>query len=286
MEYTFIRNYRDDQALRKSFSTLAKKIFGIDFEKWYESGGWNHNYIPYSFRWGNEIIANVSVNTMELMIQGKRHKAIQIGTVMTDPLHRRKGLAAGLMERVIEDFDSGYDLFFLAAEEDAVPLYEKLGFRKIEAKRFVIDAEYYRRLEKPLERVEMPLEKLLELKGKADPMSLVLSAVSDEHILAFYYVHGFSRCIYKIGSECYAIFEIEKDVLHLYDILSTEKFFIERIIEMITPVGIKSVECHFTPPLDTKGLRILEDSEGGWMIRSRGETGFPEISVYPEISKA
>jgi len=85
MEYTFVRDYRDDDALRKSFSQLAKKTFGIDFERWYDCRGWNSHYIPYSYRWGNEIMANVSVNTMELVINGKKHRAIQIGTVMTDP---------------------------------------------------------------------------------------------------------------------------------------------------------------------------------------------------------
>ena len=286
MEYTFVRNCRDDETLRKSFSSLAKRTFGIDFEKWYESGGWNRNYIPYSFRWGDEIIANVSVNTMELVIRGKRHKAIQIGTVMTDPQHRRKGLAAGLMKRVMEDFGGSYDLFFLAADEEAVPLYERFGFRKIEAKRFVIDTKHYRRAEKPLQRENMSLETLLELKGKAVPVSEILSAVSDEHILAFYYVHGFSECIYKIEGDIYAIFEMEGDVIHLYDVLSTEEFSLENIIGIIAPMNIKSVECHFTPPLDTEGLHILEETEGGWMIRSEGETVFPEISVYPEISKA
>ncbi len=286
MEYIFVRSYRDDEILRKSFSRLAKKTFGIDFEKWYESGGWNQNYIPYSFRYGNEIVSNVSVNTMDLVIQGKRQKAIQIGTVMTDPLHRRKGLAADLMKKVMEDFEGEYDLYFLAADEEAVPLYERFGFRKIEAKRFIIDTEHYRKLEKPLGHIEMNIGVLLDHKRKSRPLSEILSAVSDEHILVFYYIHGFSKGIYKIGSDTHVIFELEGEVLHLYDILSTEDFALEKIIEMITPENIKSVECHFTPPPETEGLSIIEEMEGGWMVRSDGKAAFPEISVYPEISKA
>lgn len=286
MEYTFVRDYRDDESLRKSFSRLAKKTFGIDFERWYDCRGWNSHFIPYSYRWGNEIIANVSVNTMELVISGKKHRAIQIGTVMTDPEHRGKGLASGLMKRVMEDFGDSNDLFFLAADEAAVPLYERFGFHKIGAKRFVIDTELYRHTENLIEKADMSLKTLLELKGKAVPVSETLSAVSDEHILAFYYVHGFSESIYKVSSDTCVIFEMEEDVLHLYDVLSRKEYSLEKIIEAITPENVKSVVCHFTPPLETAGLHILDETDGGWMIRSDKETVFPEISVYPEISKA
>lgn len=286
MEYRFVRNYRDDDMLRKSFSQLAKKTFGIDFEKWYEAGGWNQHYIPYSFQKDHEIIANVSVNTMELVIHGERCQAIQIGTVMTDPLHRRQGLARNLLKRVFEDFDHEYDLYFLAADEEAVPLYERFEFRKVEAKRFLIDTRNYRRALHPLVSTEMSLEQLLDHKSIAKPLSDTLSAVKDEHILAFYYVHGLSKCLYEIGKDTMVIFEIEKDVLHLYDVLTPVEMSLEKIIEMITPVHVSSIECHFTPPQKTEGLRVLEDTEGGWMLRSPKETAFPEISVFPGISKA
>ncbi len=84
----FTKHYKNNDRLRTSFFKLAADTFDIDFERWYQQGGWSEHYIPFSFVDGNEIVANASVNTVELVISGQRKKAIQIGTVMTHPDYR------------------------------------------------------------------------------------------------------------------------------------------------------------------------------------------------------
>ena len=83
--YEFIKDYKTNDQYRLSFNNLAMETFGIDFETWYQQGHWNENYICYSYLKEDRVISNVSLNTMELMLDGKKQKAIQIGTVMTDP---------------------------------------------------------------------------------------------------------------------------------------------------------------------------------------------------------
>ncbi len=79
-----IKNYRDNEMLRKSFNALAMKTYGLDFEDWYQNGYWGEAYTPYSIVEEGKIVANVSVNTMDFILDGSRKHVIQLGTVMTD----------------------------------------------------------------------------------------------------------------------------------------------------------------------------------------------------------
>lgn len=286
MEYQLVKDYKGNETLRKSFSRLAKETFGIDFVKWYDAGGWNSNYIPYSFSHDNRIVANVSVNTMQLMILGEVHKAIQIGTVMTEKSHRGQGLASRLIERVLKDYDGEYSFYFLAADEKAVPLYKRYGFSPIKTERFILDTSCYNKREKPLVHDIISIEDLLEYKRTTFPLSTKFSAIGDEHILVFYYVHGFDQFIYKLSDNTVVLFEMEGNELHLYDVFSKKKPDLKEIIEKILPENAEKIVFHFIPDGDLEGLRTEEDPEAGWMIRDLENNKFPKGLSFPEISKA
>lgn len=100
-------DYKDDEVLRKSFNALAIETFakGLDFEPWYQEGYWNNRYICYSFVDDNQVVSNVSANRMVICEDGVLKEAIQIGTVMTHPDYRKRGLASKLIHRVLEDLD-------------------------------------------------------------------------------------------------------------------------------------------------------------------------------------
>lgn len=283
--YQFIKDYKNNNHYRLSFNNLAKETFNIDFESWYQQGFWSENYICYSYLKDDEVISNVSLSTMELIIDGRKQKAIQIGTVMTNPTYRRQGLAYQLMQKIFEDYDSKYELYFLAADNEAISLYEKCGFEIIDENKYVIDLTGYQKLEKQLEPIDVPAKKILELKRQSQPLSNVLSARGDEHVLMFYYTAGFSSSIYRLQSDVYVIFEIEGDVLHLYDILSPMKVNLQSLIEQITPNDVKTVNCHFTPDQPIKNLKSSVDLPSSWMIRTLSNSGFPKLARFPRISQ-
>jgi GNAT superfamily N-acetyltransferase len=170
MEYSFIKDYKHDLKSRASFCRLAKDTFGIDFDGWFSQGYWNENYICYSMEYGGEIISNVSVNLIRLIMDGRETDAVQIGTVMTHPEHRRRGLAKSLLERAIGDFSGRYTFFFLAADKAAVPLYESCGFETARTYKNEIDLAGYRRAAKALESVEVQSRELLEAKRASMPL--------------------------------------------------------------------------------------------------------------------
>jgi predicted GNAT family N-acyltransferase len=56
----------------------------------------------------------------------------QIGTVMTDPEYRGKGLAAELMNRVIGQYENESEAFYLFANDTVLDFYPRFGFRRME----------------------------------------------------------------------------------------------------------------------------------------------------------
>ncbi len=281
MGYTFIKDYKHNDKMRLSFCSLAKDTFGIDLETWYNRGFWNDNYVCYSFEYGGEIVSNVSLSTMNLIMDGRQRPAVQIGTVMTSSAHRGKGLAKELLERAISDYQR-CGFFFLSAAEKAVPLYKGCGFETVSACRNFIDLTGYRRAEKPLLPVNVSAEELLAAKRRSAPLSRILSAAGDEHILMFYYLNGFAKHIYKPWPDTYAIFMTEGNTVRLYDVLSPGKIELAALLERIAPAFIREVECCFTPDSETMGISSLPDIEAGWMVRGGS---FPEGSCFPKISE-
>ena len=283
--YQFIRDYKNNNKYRMSFNNLAKKTFGIDFEAWYQQGFWDDNYICYSFIKDDEIVSNVSLSTMELIIDGKIQKAIQIGTVMTDPDYRRQGLAYQLINKIIEDYVEIYEMFFLAADDEAVPLYNKCGFKSSIENQYIIDLTGYRLLDKPIEPVDISPNSLLEIKKQSKPLSDILSAKGAESILMFYYTHGFRNHIYQPHDDVYVIFEIKGDMLHLYDILSPRQINLQELIEEIVPKEVGRVFCHFTPDQPIKNLESHIDKNSSWMIRTKSNKEFPKSARFPRIAQ-
>ena len=58
------------------------------------------------------------------------HRWAHIVNVYTEPLHRRRGLARGLMQTLIDWCSAnGYERVTLTASDEGRPLYESMGFR-------------------------------------------------------------------------------------------------------------------------------------------------------------
>ena len=127
--YQFAKLDRNDPQLRASFNTLAEATFGLNFEGWYQNGFWGDNYQPYSMVLDRKVVANVSLNRTDLVIGGRRRKIYQLGTVMTAPEHRNKGLIRAIMAEIEKDTVDA-DGVYLFGNDSVVQFYPKFGFRK------------------------------------------------------------------------------------------------------------------------------------------------------------
>ena len=85
---------------------------------------------PYVLADGDRVIANVSVNRMDMLWRGQAKQYIQIGTVMTDEAYRGKGLSKFLIETVLHDWKDRCDAIYLFANRTVLDFYPKFGFVK------------------------------------------------------------------------------------------------------------------------------------------------------------
>jgi len=101
IEYIYNTQVKENANIRLSFNELSQKTFGLSFEKWYQDGCWQDAYIPHVLIHNDKVVSNISVNIIDLEIQGQPKRYIQIGTVMTDCKYRNRGLSRKLMEKIL-----------------------------------------------------------------------------------------------------------------------------------------------------------------------------------------
>lgn len=296
---TFVKDYKNDDGLRQSFDALAKNTFGISFEAWYQNGCWDDNYINYSFHDAGKIVANASANRMTIKMKGVKEtvSAIQIGTVMTDPAYRRKGLAYALIQKIFEDFDAEVSLYYLAADLDAKPLYEKCGFVEIPETcyHYVMPANQHSESSSSLtlNKTTLSLEAFLHWKRNAMSKGCAFDVEDDAHIAAFYWFHGIKDKLYTLGDDCLIIADISEDgrKLTLLDYYVMDARSLESILKAISGMSenqIEKVDFAFdmTGVQLSEPLESLKEEKSGWMIRTLGDVRFPETFCYPKLAQA
>ncbi|SFN28888.1 GNAT family N-acetyltransferase [Proteiniclasticum ruminis] len=281
----FSRNVRENPQLKESFFELAKEVFGIRFDLWEKTGGWTSAYIPYCFHEDGQVVANASVNLMKLTVEGKIYDAVQIGTVMTRKEHRGQGLSEKLLRKILGDYEGKTDLIYLLADEDAMPLYQRVGFERINTVRCFLPIETCVNEGNPLP-VKKNIEDLMALKKSSFAMTDRLWSKEDRHILPFYYVHGFQDMILEPLLDVTILVEMEGDTFHLYDVLSPVKVSLSEVINSIVPQSALRVELHFTPQEMLPGLYTEPDPDSGFMVHKSSSAVIPNNLTYPTIITA
>lgn len=286
--YQLIFDYKDNPKYRKSFNSLSRKTFGIDFENWYKEGFWNENYVCYSYLDKDKVISNISINYMDVIINGENKKAIQLATVMTDKDYRHKGLAASLMNTIIMKHEKDYDFFYLSANETVLDFYPKFGFQLKEETQFILPV-HFENNKNNIRKLEISnqddLNILLNLKRKSKPVSRILGTQKDEHILIFYCLNLLKDNIYYLEDKnTIVIYDVKGDTLNLFDIISSEDIDINIILNEILYSDIKKVVFHFTPDFDNENLIYKKDISNYRFIRP-ATTYLPDKFVFSQISQ-
>ncbi len=130
-DFIIEKNVRDNPKLRQSFNRLALQTWGFDFEDWYQNGYWGTRYIPYAMVCQGQVVANVSVNLMTFAGPDGIHRYIQLGTVMTSPEYRLRGLSRRLMEEIDRDYEGKAEGFYLFANDSVLDFYPRFGYRAV-----------------------------------------------------------------------------------------------------------------------------------------------------------
>ncbi|MCR2822840.1 GNAT family N-acetyltransferase [Lederbergia panacisoli] len=287
----FITDYQKNDVLRKSFNELANHIFGIDFEEWYQKGYWDGHYIPFSYVDGNHVIANVSVNLLNLLIDGERKIAVQIGTVMTHSDYRNKGLSGALMRKVMAEYEGKCDFIYLFANQSVLDFYPKFGFKAVEEDEFSIDFKAEEASPANIRKLDIKNPKDLnfihQFVSERAPLSQKFCTENAIGVLMFYCLSVFPNDIYFIEKEnVIVLFKKEHDHIHIFDIVSKNEIDIQQILCEISDDATRKIIFHYTP--DYPNIQIGRKKYSGsevLFVKSNNDS-FPRHIKHPITSQA
>lgn len=281
-----IKNYRINDKLRHSFNELAKNTFGINFESWYQNGFWNDLYIPYSIVKNDEVIANVSVNLIDICSDECTLHLIQLGTVMTKEEYRNQGLIRRIMTEIEKDFADRIDGMFLFANNGVLDFYPKFGFVK--------ETEF--QYSKQVNNTEKATIKHLPMKCK-DEWNVLVQAINSSQFygsfdmrnnsdLVMFYASNFMKdnVYYNYALNAYVIAEIDGKNLFIHNVFADSQIEIDKIIASFGG-GIKSVTLGFVPK-DTNGYEIKKLKEDDTTLFVRGFSFGNKKLMFPTLSHA
>jgi GNAT superfamily N-acetyltransferase len=253
MQLKLIKDYKNIPEYRLSLNKLAGKVFGIEFEKWYQLGFWNDCYVCYSFVDGERVVANVAASRLDLLWKGERFRTAQIGGVMTDPDYRKRGLAAQLMDTVLGEYESSCDGIYLFANATALKYYPKFGFASVRESRFTYELKDKFGGCGAVRKLDLAngddIELLRRLLRERQPFSGILDVDRVSGILAWHCLYGFADHLYYFADlDLVALCRVKADTLHLYDLIGKEKpESLQPILKSLAGDGVSKAVFHFTP---------------------------------------
>lgn len=295
MHIEIIKNVRDREDIRLSFSALSKATFGLDFEPWYHNGYWSDRYVPYAIVMDGQVVANASANIMNFDMYGVSKTFIQIGTVMTDEAYRGRGFSKLLMQEIEKDYSDIADGFYLFANDSVVDFYPKFGYVKADEYCFSMDfSESGTQQVLPLQTAEglsmnvaSHRDRLIEAMGASAPHSAFHMSDNDGLIL-FYLTQYMQECVYYIASEdAYVVAEIDESRLILHHAFSKTACQLNEIIAAFGP-AIRRVDLGFTP-LDIAGFdcSLLTEDDTTLFVKGNAFEGFSGKHLrFPTLSRA
>lgn len=236
------------EKLRNAFNSLTQEVFGFSFEDWYQSGYWTERYQPYTLFDGNRAAANVSVNQMEFLWDGQVKKYIQLGTVMTAPEYRGRGLSQMLIERVLSDWQGKTDGIYLFANQTVLDFYPKFGFERQTEYQFSIILETGKNQAQKLNLdSEQDRQLLKHCYQKGNPYSRL--AVIHNFELLMFYCEGFLKDhVYYLSKEdAVVIAQKESGKMICYDVFGDSADELIPLLTMVADGGKTEVILGFTP---------------------------------------
>lgn len=270
-----VQDYKDTESLRASFDRLANLVFGIGFENWYQKGFWDDSYKCHSIVQNEIVISNISTTEMNLVLNGEMKRAIQLGTVMTHPDYRNRGLSDRLMKKVIEEYENDFDFFYLFPNKSVMKFYPRYGFAEYYDVVYSVDVSATEMVSPGVTKVDIRDD--TELKSFHDAVlsrkqvSSVFDTIGCTAIYMWHSMNDLQECIYRItDTNDYLVFEENDMSIHLYDVISSTGYSIQTVFELLGFDGKKDIYLHFLPEdIKEYGWKIKEQKNESMFFRPK-----------------
>ena len=286
--YRFSSSIREDKFLRDSFNQLTQLTFGFDFSAWHKAGLWTDRYQPHCLVADGQVAANISVNRMDFCWEGSPLSMIQLGTVMTHPDFRGKGLSRYLMERILQVYEGTVDLIYLFANHTVLEFYPKFGFSPVEET--IFSREMPAPSKEAIRRVDagtdFPL--LLDLVRRGKPQG-VFPMAGNRELSLFHLLGPYRDSLYLLPNlDALAVAEYREDSLFLWEVFSPKELPISRVLAAFSRPGISRAILGF-PPNGLGGYALSPLPGGDDMLfvqgprrnsSKNGLSGFPPFPTH------
>jgi GNAT superfamily N-acetyltransferase len=244
-----LRDFQEDASLRASFNALAQAVFGIDFEEWYQNGYWDEAYVCRAWVEEGQVLATVGASPMDLQLGGVRFQALQIGTVMTHPAHRGRGLSSRLLEATLASGEPA----FLFADAEAERFYPRFGFRRVRQCDFALEPGPAPGPVLPGRslKAEQAGDRALlhRLASRRAPVSRRL-AVRAPNLVLWWALNPLRGSFVHVPEMDLVWAGRRKDaVFHLHDVIAARMPCWEELRRCLPLEGVDRVVFHFTPDL-------------------------------------
>lgn len=287
MSFYLSKEVMPNDTLRTAFNALAVKTFGFSFEDWYQKGYWSNFNLPYTLFQGNEAVANISVNKLEVLIRGEIHNSIQLGTVMTEKAYRNQGLSREIMEEIKHDWEDRCDFMFLFANKSVLDFYPRFGFEKKQQYQFETKAG---KASGACRKLNMDLscdrQMLRDYYVKTNPFSKI-QVIHNDSLLMFYCTSIMKDWIYYTPEyDAVVIAEQDHGRLRCMDVYCDQGKNLLDILASVADADAKTVSLEFTPCDDCGwDVSLIQDDEDTLFVLSKGETVLDNGRLlFPAIS--
>ena len=248
MDLELRTGYWHDPKALGAFKEFMLEIHGLDFSEWESGGYWDDAYTPFSFFQGDTIVASVCIYLLDAIIDGETTHLAQISGVGTLPEWRRKGLNRQLTDVGLDWAKDRHDGVFLFADTDAIPFYQRCGFRPIN--------EYVETMEvTPVPNrggavkldpgSKRELDRIYRYARQRTPVSDTFSVLNAKLVM-FHVLYGLRNHVYEIPDlGCLVFYKRDGGCLNIFDIVGERVPRLEELYPYIADGDDKIIEFHF-----------------------------------------
>jgi len=262
------------------FDNLIQEVFGFSFAPWLEEELWDQRYESYSIIENGIMLSNICVLKMEMIVQGEKINAIQMGAVATRESQRGKGLSRKLMQHILELYHS--TPVFLDANASVADFYPKFGFRQI---------QFY------APEIEMIINNDASQAVKCDDAEFIeaiynrgcfsnkLDCTNTQPIQMFHAIMEYNDDIYFLPDlDVIVIAKQEGSELFIADVIAKNPVSFEELKKFLPFSNVELVEFGFNPDwLDiTAEWTSIDTSKHLFFVK--GDWNLPKHCIFPVMS--
>jgi len=267
----------NDKEYQKRLNAFIAPIF-LDFQFWYDLNLWDENYESYSIMQDDEIVSNLCLYKTEIVINGKKLQALQMGAVATKKELQGRGYARLLMEHVLNKYPT--TPMYLYANNTVLDFYPKFGFTRADEKLPVTEYEINNEIAPVKLKFDDPL--VWQHVSNRVNFSQELDCLNTASLNMFHIHLGYLKDhIYHLPELETIVIATNDDELKIWGVFSQREITFAELAEHLPFTGVDEVVFGFMPCWPDLEYELIEHETEPKFVR--GDCDFSGLK-FPELS--